>query len=254
MAAQQEDGPPGVPEWVVTYGDMMSLLLTFFIMLVSMSEVRSDDGKVRAMLDALVERFGPTMGKSGVPGKSRQASSAMTELSSQGVRSEGGTKKASRSSKGGSGANKTVKRINHGTVVTMGGPTVFRRFDASLTDELKANLDVLVEVLSTRPNRLVVRGHASPEPLPRGKVLNFHGIDVHDQLDLSYARARTVAQYLVSNGIERRRLLVSAVGSTEPRMLTRQQDVQRLNRRVDVFLIDSYIVRPDSPEPAKLAD
>ncbi|MEO1994779.1 MAG: flagellar motor protein MotB, partial [Planctomycetaceae bacterium] len=30
---------PGVPEWVVTYGDMMSLLLTFFIMLVSLSEV-----------------------------------------------------------------------------------------------------------------------------------------------------------------------------------------------------------------------
>ena len=25
-----EDEDPGVPEWVVTYGDMMSLLLTFF--------------------------------------------------------------------------------------------------------------------------------------------------------------------------------------------------------------------------------
>ncbi|MBL4886213.1 MAG: flagellar motor protein MotB, partial [Planctomycetaceae bacterium] len=34
-----DDEPPGVPEWVVTYGDMMSLLLTFFIMLVSLSEV-----------------------------------------------------------------------------------------------------------------------------------------------------------------------------------------------------------------------
>ncbi|MGI9443328.1 MAG: flagellar motor protein MotB [Rubripirellula sp.] len=27
----------GIPEWVVTFGDMMSLLLTFFIMLVSLS-------------------------------------------------------------------------------------------------------------------------------------------------------------------------------------------------------------------------
>jgi chemotaxis protein MotB len=26
-----------IPEWVVTFGDMMSLLLTFFIMLVSLS-------------------------------------------------------------------------------------------------------------------------------------------------------------------------------------------------------------------------
>ncbi|MCA9240906.1 MAG: flagellar motor protein MotB, partial [Planctomycetales bacterium] len=34
--AVEEEPPPGIPEWVVTFGDMMSLLLTFFIMLVSM--------------------------------------------------------------------------------------------------------------------------------------------------------------------------------------------------------------------------
>ena len=45
----EDDGPPGVPEWVVTYGDMMSLLLTFFIMLVSLSEVVADQ-KYRAIL------------------------------------------------------------------------------------------------------------------------------------------------------------------------------------------------------------
>ena len=47
-----DDGPPGVPEWVVTYGDMMSLLLTFFIMLVSLSEVIAEK-KYRAVLEAL---------------------------------------------------------------------------------------------------------------------------------------------------------------------------------------------------------
>ena len=116
----EEDEVIGVPEWVVTYGDMMSLLLTFFIMLVSMSEVRSDDGKMRAMLDALTERFGPTMGTTGTPGPSTQTNSIMTERSSDGVRSEGGTKNASSTSKGGSGAHKTVRRISNGTVVTLG--------------------------------------------------------------------------------------------------------------------------------------
>ena len=38
----EEEPSAGVPEWVVTFGDMMSLLLTFFIMLVSMSEIRQD--------------------------------------------------------------------------------------------------------------------------------------------------------------------------------------------------------------------
>ncbi len=134
---------------------------------------------------------------------------------------------------------------------------MFGQFDATLTDEMKSSLDILVRVLSTRPNRLVVRGHASPEPikpLPDGKIRHFNVIDVHYKLDLSYARARAVNEYLVSKGIERRQLLVSAAGSSELRVRTREKDAQRLNRRVDVFLIDSYIVRPNSAESASSAD
>ena len=132
-----EEKGPGVPEWVVTYGDMMSLLLTFFIMLVSMSEMKSDSGSVRAMLDGIREAFGPTAAFFPAPGKSLQKNSIYKRPSSGGGRSEGGTKKASRKSKGSSGAHSTVQRISHGTVVTMGGPTLFARFDATLTDTLK---------------------------------------------------------------------------------------------------------------------
>ncbi len=34
--------PPGVPEWVVTFGDMMALLLCFFILLQMFSELKKD--------------------------------------------------------------------------------------------------------------------------------------------------------------------------------------------------------------------
>ena len=52
---QEEESGGGIPEWVVTFGDMMSLLLTFFIMLVSLSEMKDDGGNLRAMLDAKIE-------------------------------------------------------------------------------------------------------------------------------------------------------------------------------------------------------
>src|SRR5690606_21243450 len=39
---RKEAEEPGVPLWVVTYGDMMSLLLCFFILLVAFSETRKD--------------------------------------------------------------------------------------------------------------------------------------------------------------------------------------------------------------------
>jgi len=53
----EEDDAPGVPEWVVTYGDMMSLLLTFFIMLVSLSEIVNDE-KYRSILESIQKYTG----------------------------------------------------------------------------------------------------------------------------------------------------------------------------------------------------
>ncbi len=48
----EEEAAPGVPEWLVTFGDMMSLLLTFFIMLFSMSEMKQEQ-KYQAVMEAL---------------------------------------------------------------------------------------------------------------------------------------------------------------------------------------------------------
>ena len=121
---------------------------------------------------------------------------------------------------------------------------LFDRLDATLTDELKANLDLIVKVVSKKPNRLVVRGHTSPEPLPPDPpYLPALGRKAIDQMDLSYARAHAIAEHLIAKGIDRRRLLVSAAGDSAPRKITRRKELQKLNDRVDVFLIDSYIVQ-----------
>ncbi len=47
--ARKRKAEDGAPAWVVTYGDMMSLLLTFFIILVSMSELKADHKFQRVM-------------------------------------------------------------------------------------------------------------------------------------------------------------------------------------------------------------
>lgn len=226
-----------MPEWVVTYGDMMSLLLTFFIMLVSLSEMKKD-GQLRAMLDALQERFGSsTSMTSGVPGKSLQETSFYSQMKSSGMRSEDGVKKRSRDADGNVGKFDTVTRINHGTVETTGGATVFEPFSADLDEGIRENLKILAEVLRNRPNLICIRGHASPEPLPPDSPYQ-------DSFELSFARAQAVAQYFIEEqGLPRDRLIVSAAGETEPRMLSRDARVIASNHRVDVFLIDAYIKR-----------
>ncbi len=246
MSQPEEDSAPGVPEWVVTYGDMMSLLLTFFIMLVSMSKLK-DDGRVQAMLDSIREAFGPTSGSSGVLGKSLQTNSSNTKPSSRSSRMAGGTEQVATESKGRSGAHRTAKWINHGTVVTLGGPALFAHFEATLSDALKKNLDILSHTLGGKPNRVMVRGHAYSED---SEDLPPNSQD-RDQLGLSFARAHAVEKYLMEKGIDRRRLLVSAAGNTEPRTTSGQKEDQKLNRRVDVFLIDSYITHPKTPNSRK---
>ena len=47
--ARQTGRPKGAPEWLVTYGDAMTLLLCFFVIIVSMSEVKKDERFQRVM-------------------------------------------------------------------------------------------------------------------------------------------------------------------------------------------------------------
>lgn len=228
----EEDPPATAPAWIVTYGDMMSLLLTFFILLVSMSEVRSDNGRLRAMMDALHSAFGPDSARYGAPGSAFQASSLVDKINSLGTFSNAGMKKSNLNSGGPGGPYMTVEKLRDGSLVTLGGPVAFGDFSAALSPELQHDLDIIAEVIWNKPLRIEVRGHASPEPIPESSPYR-------DPFDLSFARALAVSRYLISHGIAPHRLLVSSAGDTEPRRLTRGK--QATNHRVDVFLRDAYI-------------
>ncbi|MEQ8837538.1 MAG: flagellar motor protein MotB, partial [Lacipirellulaceae bacterium] len=80
----EEEPEPGIPEWVVTFGDMMSLLLTFFIMLVSMSEIKEDE-QYQAMVESIREQFGHDMSQASLaPGEIRPRTAQNPSLSEMG--------------------------------------------------------------------------------------------------------------------------------------------------------------------------
>ena len=80
-----EDEPPAaVPDWILTYGDMMSLLLTFFIMLVSMSEMKSPE-KFHAMADSMRQQFGLDVASTNfVPGWAKPRDSRLVKTMTTG--------------------------------------------------------------------------------------------------------------------------------------------------------------------------
>ena len=54
MSKRQEESAPGVPLWIITFSDMTTNLLTFFVLLLSMGHIRDDtlfdDGQRMSML------------------------------------------------------------------------------------------------------------------------------------------------------------------------------------------------------------
>src|SRR5690606_27108975 len=81
---QREEAPPGVPEWIVTFGDMMSLLLTFFIMLVSLSEIKQDE-QYQMLVESIRKQFGhDTTINAAVPGDIKPRNASLTNIATMG--------------------------------------------------------------------------------------------------------------------------------------------------------------------------
>ena len=57
MPRRQPRPIAGVPDWMVTYGDLMTLLLCFFVIIVSLSEIKEDE-KFQEVMDSIRSAFG----------------------------------------------------------------------------------------------------------------------------------------------------------------------------------------------------
>jgi len=125
MAVEEEDDSGGIPEWVVTFGDMMSLLLTFFIMLVSMSEIKQEE-RFQALVDSMRQRFGHDMTQAQlVPGRSRVRSATAQRLTTMGRAQRFNVMQGGDKVKAPVGDNPQVRMIRPGEHRTSGGVILF---------------------------------------------------------------------------------------------------------------------------------
>ncbi|MEE8169140.1 MAG: flagellar motor protein MotB, partial [Phycisphaerae bacterium] len=234
MARKHKCPPAGAPLWVLTYGDMMSLLLTFFVLLVSMASFDANSMQLRAAIEAIREAFGVPGQKGELPDDSVDFKSMIVKLQTMYVPIK--QKNLGDSvDPGAEGEFYRVKRIREGLEVRLGGPVAFDRFTAQLKPDADDVLRVIAEKVRGHRNMIEVRGHATVEPLPSESPFR-------DDLDLSYARARIVRDRLMELGVEPEVLRIAAVGANEP-ILTRAYTPDRLavNRRVDIIVHQSLI-------------
>lgn len=245
MAIKKSKPPAGAPEWVVTYGDMMTLLLCFFILLAAFANFDKQDKMFMTAIESIREALGAP-GQSGwFPDDQVDFKSLMLLLES--LIPPDRPKNAGFSAEAGpEGRYYRVKTVRDGLAFVVGGPIAFGPFSAQIEPEMDAALVTLAPELIGKNNKVEVRGHATNEPLPLDSTFK-------DAIDLGYARARAVRDRLVALGLDARTIRVSSAGSYEPIENQTIADGRRTaNRRVEILITQAlrteYVPPPPSAE------
>jgi len=233
--AIEEEPEPGIPEWVVTFGDMMSLLLTFFIMLVSMSEMKEDE-KYQAMVESFREQFGHDMSmESMVPGNSRARGAPLPHpIYAMGRAKKKDLKRGGQEVKSVTGDNERVQIIRPGDDSSIGGVIYFEEGAAQLSEKNKRNLQRIIHQIAGKPQKIEIRGHTSRKPVDRNSGLR-------DIWDLAYERCRNTMKFLVEQGIDPARIRLGSAGAGEPIYSGVDPDQLKRNSRVQILMWDERV-------------
>jgi len=238
--------------WLLTYADLITLLLAFFIVMYSMSRIDAKRfGKVREQLSNVL-RGGPTVFPKGEDfdgegsgmlklGQLRTIQWHVEEKFSRLLKIEKGT------TTGGADLDK-IPEGSISTEVTERGLTIHIA-DRALFESGKANLkNAAREVLNTVANEIkgignhiCVEGHTDNLPI--------HTNTFPSNWELSTARATNVVRYLVEDdGISPARISARGFGEYRPVASNATDEGRRLNRRVDIVILSDEMssVEPQS--------
>jgi len=230
----EEEDAGGIPEWVVTFGDMMSLLLTFFIMLVSMSEIKKDE-EYQALVESFRRQFGHDDSINSVmAGRSKPRNSHLAKLATMGRAKRFSTHSGGDKVKAPVGDSPQVRIIRPGSKTAIGTVVYFEEGGDKLSE---ADIDALkTQTLEFggKPQKIEVRGHTSLRPVPKDSAYKSHW-------ELAYARCVLVKDLMISMGIDERRIRISVAGKNEPFHIGTDPTLLKQNPRVEVFLLDEVI-------------
>ena len=201
---QQDEGG-----WLTTYADMMTLLMTFFVLLFAMSTL--DPVKL--------EQFGDsTQKKQGSKKKSKKVSLSQInkEVKKLVVEQE---------------LQSQVKVSMDARGVTLGiaSDLAFSSGTATLSGPIKSFLVKLVGTMEKAPYAIAVEGHTDNDPIRSSQFPS--------NWELSAARASAVIRYLTSQGIAADKFRAIGFGDTVPMVANDTKINKAKNRRVDITFL-----------------
>jgi len=233
MGRKKKCPPKGAPEWMVTFGDMMSLLLCFFVIIVSLSEIKEED-KFQDVMEEVKRSFGMNKGTSVVEGHTTPQNTFVPPKIDV-ITRELLKQKGKSIEKGIKGIEESVTKIRDGLEYTLGGLVSFHEGNAILLDDAKALLKSFMGTIKGYTLKIRVKAHSERSELDKYKT--FSDLD-----GLSYARGMAIKAFFVKNGIKGRRIAVEVVGDNEPiKNYVEDDNHNARNRRVSIVVLEELV-------------
>jgi chemotaxis protein MotB len=271
MTDEHAQAEAGVPEYMVSYADMLTIMLAFFVVLYSTTSVSGNkdkggksgeppeggkepasamgltgreigteggpetiDERLKKVFDSLYYRFGPDW----------TATNCWTGGPPE-LRGKG--RPAMLPSRRPPGATRDDFSMlimpKPSDNIVAGGRIYFDNATATLNAKQTEQLRQVATELAGKMQKLEIRGHTSRRPLPPNSPFRDHW-------DLAYARARSVEQYLVAAGIDPERLRLSVASHNEP--LSSDRDLLKIaqDSRVEIRTLNEWVKRRgETPSP-----
>jgi chemotaxis protein MotB len=249
MAGRKKKNAPqsGTPAWLITFSDMMTLLLTFFVLLLSMASLM-DERKKHLALGSITETFGM-----GTQTMSILGQNLSDKLLDPGPLSEkDGQTLAQLKPLLFEDIRKDVEFISNAFVqiISVHATLLFEEGQSRLTPRGRDFLSKALPFFQELTYPLLLAGHASP--LADGSRPRFS--EPEDRIDpswsLSLQRALTVYTTLLDLGMDPEKLRLEAFGRYHPRFSTQNQSGRQRNRRVD-FIVDKRNYTNHNPNKLK---
>lgn len=210
--------------WLATYGDMVSLLLCFFILLYSFSSV--DSQKFKQVVISLQEALGGILMGGGAITDGIDAGGSEVEIAQmedvlaeiQQYIEENGLQGAV-----------VAEYEERGVVIRFMDTVLFDLAKANLKPDSVHILDKLAQVLLKVPNQVAIEGHTDNLPIQTAEFPSNWW--------LSTARANRVAEYLISgHDVAPERVSVVGYGEFRPLQPNTSAANRAKNRRVEILI------------------
>lgn len=222
----------GAPRWVVTFGDLMSLLLCFFVLLLSFSEM--DRQKYKQVAGSLEKAFG-------VQRKNRvmQIPKGMKIIAKDFDQEAIATRIKE-------DLDKDIEHLiedqlmnikdqisleagKNEVIIRLMGESTFDSGKADIRHQLKPLLLKVAQTLQASPGDITIAGHTDNVPIRKGPFKT--------NLRLSAARASAVAEFLIAKAdIDPKRISTMGFGEFRPFDTNDTIKGRQRNRRVEIIL------------------